>query len=70
MKNKNVGSRYSALKMLSYARYATVGAIGGVAIYNTFILISTAAPTQSVESIAMAAGAVVVTAVAKALHIV
>lgn len=68
MEMKN--NKFRALKFLGYARYAVIGAIGGVAVYNTAILVWTAAPTQSVESIAMTVGAVAATAVAKALHVV
>ena len=70
MKNNSGNSRFGIVRILGYARYALVGAIGGVAVYNTAILIWTAAPTQSFESIAMAAGAIASTAVAKALHVV
>lgn len=70
MKNTKGVHRFGATRMLSYARYAIAGAIGGIAIYNTYLLVSTAMPTQSIESIAMGAGAVVATGLAKILHVV
>jgi hypothetical protein len=70
MKNNNGLRRFGAIRMLAYAKYAVAGAIGGVAIYNTYLLVSTAMPTQSIESIAMGAGAVIATGLAKILHVV
>ncbi len=66
---KNKSHEVGLLKVLSYARYAVVGAIGGIAVYNTIILISTAPSVQSIESIAMGVGALLTTAAAKALHV-
>jgi hypothetical protein len=54
---------------LSYTRLAIAGAIGGVAVYNTAVMIASATPSQSVESIAMAAGAVLAAGIAKILHV-
>lgn len=70
MKNIKGERRFGANRILGYARYAVAGAIGGVAVYNTVMLIATAPPTQSVESLAMGAGAVIATAMAKVLHVV
>ncbi|WP_412479930.1 hypothetical protein [Azonexus sp. IMCC34839] len=55
--------------LLAYARLAIAGGIGGVALYNTAMLFVSASPTQSFESIAMAAGAVVSAAAAKIFHL-
>ncbi|MES2973407.1 MAG: hypothetical protein V4757_07350 [Pseudomonadota bacterium] len=62
--------RFGLVKLLAYARYTIAGGIGGSAIYNTIILVSTAAPTQSFESVAMAAGAIIGAAAVKVLHVV
>ncbi len=70
MNKTNGVRRFGAARMLSYARYAFAGAIGGIAIYNTYLLVSTAMPTQSIESIAMGAGAFVAAGLAKILHVV
>lgn len=62
--------RIGIVGILSYARYAIAGGIGGIAVYNTFMLIVSAPPAQSAESIAMGAGAILATAIAKVLHVV
>jgi hypothetical protein len=58
------------VRLLEYARFAVAGGIAGVATYNTTMLIIAAAPTQSMESIAMGAGAVIATGIVKVLHVV
>lgn len=63
-------SRFGFLRLLDYVRYALAGGIAGIAVYNTYMLIASATPAQSMESIAMAAGAVFATGMAKVLHIV
>lgn len=67
----NKGYNYRAAgKALAYARYAIAGGIGGVALYNTYVLFSTSVATQSLESFSMTVGAVVGAAVVKVLHVV
>lgn len=70
MATKNTKTTFGLAHALAYARYAIAGGIGGVAIYNTYVLIFTSAPTQSFESISMAAGAILGAAVVKVLHVV
>ena len=69
-----IGSKYAAhsmvLRVLDYARYAVVGGIAGLSIYNTYMLIVAATPTSSAETLASSAGALIVTGLVKALHIV
>lgn len=67
---KEKPSRFGIVQLLEYARFAAAGGIAGIAIYNTFMLIISASPTQSTESIAMGAGAVIATGIVKALHVV
>ena len=63
--------RFAKLEtFLSYARLAIAGGIGGVAAYNTVMLFVSASPAQSVESMAMAAGAIASAAAAKIFHLV
>jgi hypothetical protein len=62
-------ARKKLFVLLTYARLAVAGAIGGVAVYNTVVMIASATPSQSVESIAMAAGAVFAAGIAKVLHV-
>jgi hypothetical protein len=69
MTKRNIKGRFSFAQALAYARYAIAGGIGGVAVYNTYVLISTAVPTQSLESISMAVGAVLSAALVKVLHV-
>lgn len=59
----------SILGYLDYARLIIAGAIGGLAIYNTAMLILSASPTQSFESIAMASGAILTAGLVKVLHV-
>ena len=57
-------------RFLTYARFAVIGGIGGVSIYNTYLLVVSANPAQSAESLAMAAGAVLAAGLVKVLHVV
>jgi len=58
------------LRILSYFKYMVMGAIGGVAVIHTVTMfISQIKPTDSVETIAMGAGAVLAALAAKAAHI-
>lgn len=59
----------SFLRYLDFARLTIAGAIGGLAIYNTAVLILSASPTQSFESIAMASGAILTAGLVKVLHV-
>jgi len=59
-----------ALRLLNYAKLAVAGGIGGIAIYNTYMMIVSASPNQSTESLAMAAGAILTAGLAKILHVV
>lgn len=70
MKTKNTDRRFGVLRVLAYARYAIAGGIGGIAVYNTCMLIVSIAPTQSAESVAMAAGAILAAGLVKVLHVV
>lgn len=70
MKKIKTGSHFGFAQALAYARYSIAGGIGGVALYNTFILVSTSVPTQSLESLSMAVGAVLAAAAVKVLHVV
>jgi hypothetical protein len=70
MKNNNRESRSGVMTALAYARYAIAGAIGGIAVYNTCMLIASATPAQSAESIAMGAGALLAAGLVKVLHVV
>jgi hypothetical protein len=58
------------IKVIDYAKYAAAGAIGGLAIINTYNQIIGASVTQSAESIAMAAGAAALAGVVKVMHVV
>lgn len=62
--------RSKTLKFLAYAKIAASGGIAGVAFYNTALLIISASPDQGMESLAMAAGGVLATGLAKILHVV
>ena len=70
MKKSKTGGRFGLAQALAYARCSIAGGIGGVALYNTFVLISTSVPTQSLESLSMAVGAVLAAATVKVLHVV
>lgn len=70
MAENNTKGRFGLAQALAYARYAIAGGIGGVAFYNTYVLVSTAVPTQSLESLSMAVGALLAAAAVKVLHVV
>lgn len=56
----------NAQKYLTYAKFAIAGAMGGLAVVNT--IFSSAASSTS-EGVAMGAGAVALTVLVKALHV-
>lgn len=58
------------VRYIDYAKFAIAGAIGGLAFINTAYQIIGISTTQSVESIAMACGAALLTAAVKVLHVV
>jgi hypothetical protein len=55
---------------LAYLKLSVAGAIGGIALYNTVLMLIGSAPTNSAEGIAMGAGAIVTAAIVKILHVV
>jgi len=62
--------RNSVLRFIAYAKYITIGAIGGLAVINTVsMFVSQIKPTDSIETIAMGAGAAITIAAIKAIHI-
>jgi hypothetical protein len=60
----------SIIKFIDYAKYAAAGAIGGLALVNTYQQIVGASVMQGGESIAMAAGATLLVGLAKIVHAV
>lgn len=56
--------------LLSYARIAIAGGIGGVAVVNTYALAMASVPAPNAENYAMAIGAAALAGIAKALHAV
>ena len=58
------------IALIDYAKFALAGAIGGLAIVNTYDLLSGAAVTDSIESVAMASGAAILAGLVKILHVV
>ena len=70
MKNKNDVSSSRVLKMLSYARYALAGGLGGVAVVNTYALAMASVPSPHIEHYAMAIGAATLAGLAKVVHAV
>lgn len=57
-------------RLLAYARLAIAGAIGGLAVVNTYTLALAANPTPNAEAVAMAVGAAALAGIAKVLHAV
>ena len=70
MKNKAGNQASTTIKILDWVKFTIAGGIGGIAVYNTVMLVISASPDQSAESIAMGVGAVVAAAAVKVLHIV
>jgi hypothetical protein len=58
------------IALIDYAKFALAGAIGGLAIVNTYDLLIGAAVTDSIESVAMASGAAILAGLVKILHVV
>ena len=59
------------VKFIDYGKFAAAGAMGGLAVVNTFNQIVFSSPaTDSVESVAMAAGATLIAGLVKVLHVV
>lgn len=69
MENSKTTRRLGVVRLLDYARYMIAGGIAGIAIYNTCMLIISAPPAQSAESIAMGCGAILAAAITKVLHV-
>lgn len=55
------------MKALAYARFLVAGAIGGIAVVNTFAQVMATTPAPNVEHIAMAVGAAALAGAAKLL---
>ena len=58
------------MKALGYAHYAIAGAIGGISVYKTGLIILASTSSQSAESIAMIAGALLAVGLVKVLNVV
>lgn len=66
---KNSSASDKVLHLINWAKYLVIGAIGGIAIVNTVAMVVNGAPGQSIENIAMGAGAIVAAAIAKGVHL-
>jgi hypothetical protein len=65
MKNTNkLPAKNNARKYFFYAKFAIAGAMGGLAVVNTFF------SSSSPETFAMGVGAITATLIVKALHII
>lgn len=58
------------MKALGYAHYAIAGAIGGISVYKTGLIILASTSSQSAESIAMIAGALLAVGLVKVFNVV
>ena len=70
MKNNTGNERFGFVKLLSYARYALAGGLGGVAVVNTYALAMASVPSPHIEHYAMAIGAATLAGLAKVVHAV
>lgn len=68
--DKKGGRKHGFVRWLSYARYLFAGAIGGIAVLDTYALVMASHPGAHAETYAMAAGAAILVGAAKALHAV
>ena len=57
-------AKNNARKYFFYAKFAIAGAMGGLAVVNTFF------SSSSPETVAMGVGAIAATLIVKALHII
>lgn len=70
MKSKTGERRFGLVSVLGYARFAAAGAIGGVAVVNTYALVMASVPSPQIEHYAMAIGAATLAGLAKVVHAV
>lgn len=57
-------------RAFTYLKLSIAGAIGGIALLNTALMIMGSTPAHNAESIAMGAGAIATAALVKILHVV
>lgn len=57
-------------RFLTWVKYCIAGAIGGVALVNTIAMVINRLPSDSVEAIAIAVGAIGAGALVKILNVV
>jgi hypothetical protein len=62
--------KHGFVRLLSYLRYVFAGAIGGIAVVDTYALVMASHPGAHAETYAMAVGAALLAGAAKALHAV
>lgn len=58
------------MKALGYAHYAIAGAIGGISVYKTGLIILALASSQNAETTAMTAGALLAVGLVKVFKVV
>lgn len=61
--------RKQLVKWIDYAKFAVAGAMGGLAVINAAYQFYGRSPTDTIEQAAMAAGAVLLAGLVKALHV-